>query len=98
LRLKKRHHAVGQHHPHVDVRINLEEIRYHGQNVQASEDDGCSENKLAFGRCIFPRCCTLRFSHFLQNAAACGDIRLSRFSERKLAGGAMQEPGFQVRL
>ena len=73
--------AVGQHHANVDVRIHLEEVHDHRQDMLASEYDGRGDDELAPWHSIFPRCGTLRLAHVFENAAAGRDICLPGFGK-----------------
>jgi hypothetical protein len=66
--------------------------------MQASEDEGRRDDELALGCRIFPRRRAFRLAHLFENAPACGDIGFPRLGEGKLPGGAMQQPGSQVRF
>ena len=46
-------HAVGKHHPDVDLRIGREELRHDRQDMQTAEDDRRGDDQFAFRRAVF---------------------------------------------
>ena len=68
------HHAVGKYDPDVYVGVGLKKRHYHGEDVQASEDDRCSDDQVAFGRTIFACRSALRLSNLLEDAFAIRNV------------------------
>ena len=92
------HYAVGQHHSKVDIWIGLEELHRDREHVQATKDDRCGDDKVAFRGAVFPGRGPLGFSHVLKNAAAGRDIRSARVGQRDLPTRPGEKPRLEVRL
>ena len=67
--------AVGLHQPDVDVGIGLEEVGDDRQDMQAAEDDRCSDDQVAPRRAVLTGCCALGFSDLFEDALAGRDVR-----------------------
>jgi hypothetical protein len=90
--VEKMHNSVCEYEPDIDIRIGFQELRNDGQNVHAPEDDGRSDNEIAFWCAIFAAGSALGFADLFQDSFAGGDISMSRICQCQLAGRSREKP------
>jgi hypothetical protein len=77
-------HTVRLHDSDVDIRIGLEKLGNHGEDMQTAKEDRCGDHEIALRRAIFTRRGTLCFLHILEDTLASRDIGSSCVSQAKL--------------
>ncbi len=74
--------------PDIDLRVGLQEIGDHRQNVQAAEDDRYRQAEPSLDGAELARRRLLRFRHLFENSTAGRDIGCARLAQRKTANRA----------
>jgi hypothetical protein len=65
--------AIRKRQAHVDLRIGVEELEQHRQDVEPAEYDRRGDDQLASGSAVLACCGALGFPDVVEDALACGD-------------------------
>ena len=90
--------AIGQHEADIDIRISLEKLKQHRQDVEPPEHDRRGDDQVTPRRNVFACRGALSFVDVIEDSLAGSNVGTTRIGEDESPTGSSDEPGSQMRF